>query len=118
MYAFDYISYAQEVIFSPGAINRLREAVDHFGWQRLMLCANPSMQAGGYVDTVKSALGQRLVVVFDHVQPHVQDVQVHEAAEVASRENIDAIIGMGGGSPIGMAKAVASALEEQHTGRP
>jgi len=118
MNKFYYVSYAQEVIFAPGSIARLREAVEVFGWQRLMLCANRSMQAGGYVDSVHSALGDRLVAVYDRVQPHVQDVQVQEAAAIASQENIDAVIGMGGGSPIGMAKAVASALEEQRTSRP
>src|SRR5262249_48400755 len=45
-------------------------------------------------------------VVFDRVQPHVQDVQVHEALELAQVKNVDAVIGLGGGSPIGMAKAV------------
>ena len=81
-----------------------------------MLCANHSMQAGGYISTVESALGDRLVVVFDHVQPHVQDVQVKEALALAIGNNIDAVIGMGGGSSIGMAKAIASALEEKRIG--
>ena len=39
-----YISFAQEIIFGPGALTRLGEAVEGFGWQRLMLCTNRSMQ--------------------------------------------------------------------------
>jgi maleylacetate reductase len=115
---FNFISFAQEIIFAPGALPRLREAVERFGWQRLMLCTGHSMQAGGQMNALQSILEDRLVAIFDHVQPHVQDFQVQEAVELAARQNVEAIIGMGGGSPIGMAKAVASALEEQRTGRP
>jgi maleylacetate reductase len=106
MIGFNYVSHAQEVIFAPGALARLRDSVERFGWRRLMLCASHSMQAGGWVSKIELDLGEKLVAVFDRVQPHVQDVQVQQALELAQEENADAIIGMGGGSPIGMAKAV------------
>jgi maleylacetate reductase len=104
---FRYVSYAQEVVFAAGALAQLSESVERFGWQRLLLCANHSMRVRGYVDSLKSSLGERLVTAFDHVQPHVQDVQVDQVLELALQHKIDAIIGMGGGSPIGLAKAVA-----------
>lgn len=106
MVGFNYVSYAQEVFFSPGALARLREAVERLGWQRLMLCASHSMRAGGWVSKIESGLGGKLVAIFDHVQPHVQDVQVREVLALAQERKADAIVGMGGGSPIGMAKAV------------
>lgn len=107
---FRYLAYAQEVIFSPGAVARLREAVERLGWQRLMLCASHSMRLGGQVGKVESSLGERLVAVFDHVLPHVQDVQVQEALTLAREKHVDVVIGLGGGSPIGMAKAVGFEL--------
>lgn len=110
MNAFNYLSYAQEVIFAPGVLARLREAVERLGWQRLMLCASHSVQAGGQVGKVESILDEKLVAIFENVQPHVQDVQVREALALAREKNIDAVIGMGGGSPIGMAKAVGFQL--------
>ena len=115
---FRYVSYAQEIIFGAGSLPRLGEAVNRFGWQRLLLCTNRSMQAAGNIEAIKAALGDRLVAVFDHVQPHVQDVQVQEVLALTGEHGVDAVIGLGGGSPIGMAKAVASALEEKHNGRP
>jgi maleylacetate reductase len=110
MIGFNYVSFAQEVMFAPGALARLREAVERRGWQRLMLCASHSMRAGGWVSNIESSLGEKLVATFDNVQPHVQDVQVREALTLAQEKNADAIIGMGGGSPIGMAKAVGFQL--------
>src|SRR6185503_1575748 len=110
---FHYNSYAQEVIFGVGSLQQLRQAVETFGRQRFMLCTNHSMRAAGHVDSVEAILGERLVAVFDQVRPHVQDVQVNELLAIANEKNADAFIGMGGGSPIGMAKAVAAMLEQK-----
>ncbi|HSB02445.1 MAG TPA: iron-containing alcohol dehydrogenase [Anaerolineales bacterium] len=107
MDGFRYVSHAQEVIFAPGSLAQLGEAVERLGWQRLILCTNHSMQVHGHVEALKSALGRRLVGMFDRVQPHVQDIQVDEVLALAVEHKIDAVVGMGGGSPIGMAKAVA-----------
>ena len=118
MSGFRYVSYAQEVIFASGALARLGEALERFGWQRLILCTSHSLQANGCVDAIKSVIGDRLVAAFDRVQPHVQDIQVDEVLALAVEHDVEAVIGMGGGSPIGMAKAVASVLEEKRTGHP
>jgi len=107
---FRYSSYAQEVIFAPGAIAQVSDAVERFGWQRLLLCTNNSMQVNRNVDLLRSALGDRLVATFDRVQPHVQDIQVDQVLGLALEHEIEAVMGLGGGSPIGMAKAVAYAL--------
>ena len=106
MEQFHYVSYAQEIIFAPGAAKQVGEAVERFGWRKLMLCASRSMRSNGHLDSITASLGERLAAIYDHVQPHVQDIQVHEALALARENNIDAVIGMGGGSPIGMAKAV------------
>ena len=118
MSEFHYIAFAQEIIFGPGALARLSDAVDRFGWRRLMLCTTGSARRGGRVAQIEAALGERLVATYDRVQPHVPDFQLAEALVLAVKHEVDVVIGLGGGSPIGMAKAVASALEEKRTGRP
>jgi alcohol dehydrogenase class IV len=118
MDAFHYVSYAQEVIFGPGSLIQLGTAVERLGKQRLLLCTNHTLRADGHVDLVQSILGERLLDVFDHVSPHVQDYQVDEVLALALGKDIEAVIGFGGGSPIGMAKAVSIALEEKRSGHP
>jgi alcohol dehydrogenase class IV len=115
---FHYTTHAREVIFAPGALAHLGEEVERFGWRRLLVCTNRSVRDGGHLAALERALGDRLVNVFDSVLPHVQDVQVDAVLELALQKEVDATIGMGGGSPIGMAKAVASRLDEQRTGQP
>jgi maleylacetate reductase len=118
MNKFRYTTYAQEIIFGVGAIKQLGEATTRFGWQRLMLCTSPSLRSGGYVAEIEATLGQRLVATYEQVQSHVLDFQLAEALELATQQDVDAVIGLGGGSPIGMAKAISLALEEQRTGQP
>src|SRR5215467_485853 len=118
MNEFRYTSYAQEIIFGAGSVAHLEDAVERFHMQRLMLCTTGSLRRGGQITLIEQVLGDRLVAVYEGVQPHVPDFQVTEALELASKNDIDALIGMGGGSPIGMAKAISMALEEKRTGRP
>lgn len=117
MNTFYYTSYAQEIIFGANSIEQLHEAVDRFHWQRLLLCSTGSLRRNGHIGRLESLLGDQLVATYEHVQPHVPDFQVVQASTLAYENEIDAVIGMGGGSPIGMAKAVSLALEEKRTGR-
>ncbi len=115
---FRYVSYAQEVVFGARSLARLNEFAKRYGWQRMMLLTNPSLRQNGHAAEVEAALGECLATVYDMVQPHVQDVQLEDVLKQAAVNGVDAVIGLGGGSPIGMAKAVASALNEQRTGQP
>ncbi len=117
MDTFRYISYAQEILFGAGSLDRLGEAVGRFGWHRLMLCTSPSQRASGRVEVLAAVLGRRLVAIYDRVLPHVHATQVDEVVADAVNAQVDAFIGMGGGSSIGIAKAAAFAIEER-TGRP
>src|SRR5947209_524765 len=118
MNTFHYTSYAQEVIFGSGSLAHLSEAVDRFHSHRLLLCSTGSLRRDGTIAALERALGDRLVAIYDYVQPHVPDFQVAEVSALAYENKVDAVIGLGGGSPIGMAKAVSLTLEEQRTGQP
>ncbi len=112
---FRYISYAQEVVFGARSLARLNEFAKRYGWQRLMLCTNQSLRQNGHASEVEAALGDCLAAVYDRVQPHVPDTQLEDVLKLAAEKGVDAVVGLGGGSPIGMAKAAASALNEQRT---
>jgi maleylacetate reductase len=122
MNQFHYTAYSQEVIFGAGALTGLGEAglgaaVERWQWQRVMLCTSGSARRNGTVARVQAALGARLAAVYDCVQPHVQDFQVAEVLALGEQHRVDALIGLGGGSPVGMAKAVSLALEDKRAGQ-
>jgi maleylacetate reductase len=110
MRAFEYTFYPRDVVFGAGSLDRLGEALDRFGWRRALLCASGSARRAGQVDRAADMLGGRLVATFDGVAPHVPEAQVSEALALADECRPDVVIGLGGGSPIGLAKALAHAL--------
>ncbi len=112
MYDFSYTGYPQEILFGVGTLNRLPEVVERHAWRRLLLCSTGSLRRGGQTGALEKALGERLVAIYERVQPHVPDFQVAEILEIARSSDVDAIIGLGGGSSTGMAKAVSFALEQ------
>ena len=115
---FRYLSYTQEVLFGPGERARLPQAVQRFGWRRLMLVTSGSARRSGHAAQLEQLLGGSLAATYDHVQPHVPETQVAEAAALAAEREAEAIIGLGGGSPIGLAKAVAHDLAAKRASPP
>jgi maleylacetate reductase len=113
MHAFHYTSSAQEVIFGADALARLGEAIDRRAWRRVLVCASGSQRRNGHLRRVEDTLGARVVAVYDGVQPHVPAAQVAAAFALATEHHVDAVMGLGGGSAIGVAKAASFALEER-----
>lgn len=110
MREFRYASNAQEVIFGPGSLAALPEALDRPGWRRVLLCSSRSLRRNGHLSRVEDALGGRLAATYEHTLPHVPEAQVAEAVALARERAADAVIGLGGGSAIGLAKAVSSSV--------
>lgn len=110
MTEFTYSTYLQTIHFGPGALEQLPAALDALGPRRVLLTTTRSARHAGRAERVEALLGQRWVGTFDHTLPHVQQFQVSEVAEQAARLGADLLLGLGGGSALGLAKAVAYEL--------
>ena len=113
MNEFHVTGYAQEVIFGPGSLGRADQAIERMGWRRLLLCTSGSQRRAGTATALANLLDERLVASYEQAQAHVPAVQVDEVVELAGAHQIDAVVGLGGGSALGLAKAVSFALEEK-----
>lgn len=94
------------VVFGPGEFRRAGELAAGFGRKAMVLHNGP-----GHVDVLQgmlSATGVGCVTVRQRGEPVVGDVDA--AADQARREQCDVVIGLGGGSAIDAAKAVAALL--------
>lgn len=111
--SFNYSLHSQEIIFGASSLARLREVVTRYRWRKLVLCTSQSLRARGWVQDIHNLVGTCLAAVRDDIQPHVQDKQVLPSVAVAEEVEVDAIIALGGGSVLGMAKAIASALRKE-----
>lgn len=116
MNQFSFSGHAQDVLFGAGKALEIDDVVQRFGWKRVMVFTSGSHVRNGNMSRIDQALGDRVVARFDNVQPHVQAEQVHDALAIAREHSVDVIVGLGGGSVIGMSKAINDRLHEAHTG--
>lgn len=94
---------------APGACLRLGE---HVAFERMVLVTSPGFRRRGLVDRVADALGARLVGVVDDVKPNPDVLDIDRQADAIHGLSPDAIVGLGGGSSIDTAKALARLLAQ------
>ncbi|HUR20296.1 MAG TPA: maleylacetate reductase [Vicinamibacterales bacterium] len=97
------------VVFGAGSTARLGEELDALGMTRVLLMTTPGRSQA--LAAIRQALGHRVVGMCDRAALHVPFDRVREAVAEVDRLSPDALVAVGGGSAIGLAKAVA--LERQ-----
>ena len=96
------------VVFGWGALGGLRQAADGFGPGRILLVTGKTaMRKSGVAGKIIAELGPERVVAFDQVEPNPSATTVDRGVEVCRKEKCGLIIGLGGGSPLDAAKAMA-----------
>ncbi len=93
-----------KILFGPGCSTALSE---HIKPKRLLVVASGAMRRLGVVDRLVGALGADELVVFADVEPNPSFATVDRAAGLARELCPDHVLGIGGGSPLDVAKVVA-----------
>jgi maleylacetate reductase len=102
------------VVFGAGALDRVAGEVENLGVRRVLVVATKS--ARDAADVVEMQLGDRFAGRIDGVAQHVP-TEVAEAARAKAREvGAEGIVAIGGGSAIGLAKAVALTSADSGSG--
>ena len=102
---FDHDGLAVRVLFGPGRVGALAEALDASGLERVLLI--DGLEVPAVVAAVEDVLGRRRVRTLSRVRQHVP-VEDAEAARALARElEVDGLVALGGGSATGLAKAIA-----------
>ncbi len=107
-----YSAFPQEIVAGPDALSRLGVLLESFPARRCLLIASRSQRRHGTLARLSELLGGRLVAVYDHVEAHVPAEQVEEVLALARQSSIETLLALGGGSVLGMAKAVSHALQQ------
>jgi alcohol dehydrogenase class IV len=94
--------------FGCGISRQLGDMLAASGMNRVMLICDKGVKAAGLVDQVAGNLKKAGIDYreYDKVLPNPPDYQVQEAAELARDFKSDALVSIGGGSPMDTAKAV------------
>jgi len=101
-----------KLVFGEGALNQAGEQVSAYGKKALIVTTGNYFKETGLVDRLQNILKKDGVesLHFSEVDPNPLNTQVDAGAALARKNGIDVVIGLGGGSAIDAAKAMAIAL--------
>jgi maleylacetate reductase len=103
--SFTYAGAPSRVVFGAGAVAGLAAEVDRLGAKRALVLSTPGRNAS--VRAAVAGLGERLVGIYDKALMHVPVELAQDARRVAQELRADCCIAWGGGSTIGLGKAIA-----------
>lgn len=98
-----------EVIFGKDSIQQVGESCLRLGATNVLIVSDPGVIAAGWLDVVVKSCRQAGLqyTTFYDVTINPKDSEVEKGCRVYLENECDAIIGIGGGSPIDVAKAIA-----------
>jgi maleylacetate reductase len=102
---FTYQALPMRVRFGAGSLAALPEEVAGLGLSRVLVLCSPEQEDTGKL--VAQALGDRAAGVLAEARMHVPIEVAHRARQVAVELGADGCVAVGGGSAIGLGKAIA-----------
>jgi alcohol dehydrogenase class IV len=99
--------------FGNGFINNAGKIAKKYSDIALIVTGKTSMQKSGTLDRLVRILKDAGVnsVIYDKITPNPTTDEIDEAVRIAKEKGVGLIIGLGGGSPLDSAKAVAVAAK-------
>lgn len=109
------VTYTQQcpVLFGAGAVNQVADKAKALGGTKAFCIYDQGVKMTGTSDRVLKLLNDAGIetVTFDAVLPDAPDYLVNEIGQLARDSKADIIIGIGGGSTLDTAKAVAVLID-------
>jgi maleylacetate reductase len=105
MPSFFYQTFPQRVVFGPGSLGKLPDEVDALNLSRVLVLSTAGQRK--LAEHAMELLGARGAGIFDGAVMHVPLELARRAREIAADCRADGVVAIGGGSTIGLAKAIA-----------
>lgn len=106
MYQLGVFKNPTQITYGIGALNQLGGIIDQQGFKNVLIITDAGIVKTGLVDSLTSQMDQINYAIFDETKPNPTVENCNAAMEVLTRINADAVVAMGGGSSIDVAKAV------------
>ncbi|MDM0084677.1 maleylacetate reductase [Variovorax sp. J31P179] len=105
MDSFVYNSNPSRIIFGPDSIDGLPEELDRLGARRALVLCTPHQREKA--QAVADRIGARVASIFDGAAMHVPIEVARKARALATELEVDCALAIGGGSTVGLGKAIA-----------
>jgi alcohol dehydrogenase class IV len=103
--AFTYEPLPGRVVFGAGSLDRLPEEVARLGVAKVLVLSTPEQRP--MAEEVARRLGDRAAGVYDRAVMHVPIETARAARDHAAEVGADGCVAVGGGSTVGLGKAIA-----------
>ena len=96
------------IVYGRNAADRIEDELARIGAQRaLIVCGSTVGSTDEVIDPVVDGAGDRLAGVFDETTPDKRLSTVFDGIERMAADDIDALVGLGGGSSLDLAKVMS-----------
>jgi maleylacetate reductase len=102
---FVYTAQPSRVVFGRGSLRRLVDEVNALGAKKVLVLCTPEQRQQAQV--AEELLGSLCVGIYDGAQMHVPIEGARKARAFAASQGADCMVAIGGGSTIGLGKAIA-----------
>lgn len=102
---FTYNAHPARVIFGSGAISRLSEEAQRLGLGRVLVLSTKEQKQSA--EDAARLLGQDCASIFPGAVMHTPVSVTEEVMKIVAEQGIDGVVAVGGGSTIGLGKAIA-----------
>ena len=109
------IIFNRQLLYGKGSLDKIGEVSKNFGKKALIVTGKNSAKKSKALDTVLNIfkIEDIKTVIYDKAIPNPTVEIVNNGAFVAKEEKVDFIIGIGGGSAIDTAKAIAAMVKNE-----
>jgi alcohol dehydrogenase class IV len=105
MDVFEYNANPSRVIFGSGTIQKLPDEIARLNLKAPLVLSTP--QQVGHAEAVKSVLKGQVAGIFSEAMMHTPTHITDKAVEYARAQGADLVVSIGGGSTIGLGKAIS-----------
>src|SRR2546423_860138 len=109
MLAFTYEALPSRVVFGLGSLPQLPQEVKRPRATRVLVLCTPGQRRRA--EEIAGLLGDRIVGIYDRAVMHVPVEIADDVRREADRLQADCCVAVGGGSTIGLGKAIALASD-------
>ena len=108
MDAFLFDMAPSRVVFGTGTLSQLNDEVENLGLKRVLVLTTPHQRPQG--EELQAQLGDLCVGLYDNATMHTPVSVTDDAVKVAESLGVDGCVAIGGGSTIGLGKALTLRL--------
>lgn len=105
LHSFLYTANPARIVFGPGCLSGITDEVRHLGCSRALVLSTPSRREAA--EHLNRQLGELGAGVFSEAAMHTPVEVTERAVEAYAQAGADCVVALGGGSTIGLGKAIA-----------